>query len=156
MWDMDDFYEAMHRDTLQERRRKTGLPAFLSTIARDMYACRRMIRHGEVVNDVGRPTRGIPAGCAAATFHVQAYLSEDTKQWATRNLHLGVNIHIDDVTVYGSTIHPTMLAKRMTDRLHDMRRAIEENGNASCHGPKWLQSPAQQQQAKLSRCSSLA
>ena len=125
MWDMSDFYETLNRDKLRQSHQATGFPTVLSAITNDMYGCERTVRHGDIVSRIGCPSRGIPAGCAAATYHVQAYLTEQLQQWKSRHPQLGVNVHIDDITIYGSSTSAVGLAAAMAEGLHDMQDVVE-------------------------------
>ena len=136
MWDLSNFYEAMDRNTLQDRHKSTGFPSHLSTITRSMYGCRRLIRSGDIIVDGGCPTRGIPAGCAAATYHVQAYLSEDAAHWAQSNPGLGLNIHIDDLTMYATAKTPEAVARKMAQGLLEMKEMLEERWGCELAWPK--------------------
>ena len=136
MWDLSNFYEAMDRNTLQARHRSTGFPSHLSTLTRSMYGCRRLFRSGEIIVDGGCPTRGIPAGCAAATYHVQAYLSDDAADWAQSNPDLGLNIHIDDITMYATAQTPDDVANKLAHGLVEMKEILEQRWGCELAWPK--------------------
>ena len=92
----------------------------------EKYGCIRYIRNGQETHDAGCPTKGIPAGCVASTFHVQSCLAVGAQKWKEENPELGLNIHIDDVTMFGS--HPKMenLIQNLAAGMRTMKATIED------------------------------
>ena len=125
MWDMSDFYERISRAKLAERHANEDFPKLVADLSLDMYGTKRYLRQDTAVILVGCPSRGIAAGCAAATFHVAAYTGEKANNWADAFHQLGLNLHIDDIIMYGTHADKNYLIRSLAKGAVEMEKVVE-------------------------------
>ena len=99
LWDLSDFYEGMCRSRLLARGIEQGLPAGLAHLSISAYSGERVQTLNGCATSAGYPSKGVVAGCGAATYHVQVYHTPPINKFMTAHGQMGLNIHIDDLAL---------------------------------------------------------
>jgi len=124
LWDLADYYEHIDRDILRGRVLQGGFPMDVLDVSAPMYGALRFLTLARLASRSGYPTRGVVAGCGAATFHVQPFAAPPLEPFVLRHPCVHLNVHVDDFIVQARGSSETLVVSNLGDAADDLGEVI--------------------------------
>jgi hypothetical protein len=136
LWDLSDFYEHISREKLKENATALGMPGLLITIAVNQYQGSRVLCMGQLAMRARPARRGIPAGCAFATYFVQAYTARQYDSFQRQHPETPLSVFIDDLTVQIHDVSSERVVFKAAQAADDLLTLVQEELECSVSKPK--------------------
>eukprot|EP00959_Pyramimonas_sp_CCMP1952_P168232 3515423-Pyramimonas_sp.AAC.1 len=88
LYDLSNYYEHVGRPCLAHRAVESGCPCCLLRIILSQYASERIASLQDCAVSVGKPWRGIAAGCSWAAYLVQMYVLAPLGIWTQAHSYI--------------------------------------------------------------------
>ena len=136
LWDLSDFYEGMCRTRLMARGMAQGFPAGPAQLSLAAYSGERVLTLNGCAVSAGYPTKGVIAGCGAATYHVQVYHTPPISKFYNAHRHLDLNIHIDDLTLTATGRSDSEVLESISEGAAALHCIIQDDLGSNVSVPK--------------------
>ena len=114
----------MDRPLLLHRAKQLQFPLLPLIVVLNQYGAPRCVGLGELVMYAGHPTLGIAAGCAFATFLVQAYALDSPCNFARARPLVSPTMFIDDLWVGANASSSEQLCLRLASAAQALAEVI--------------------------------
>ena len=104
-----------------------GLPMHLLRLTINSYRLTRHITHHRLLHKGAKTTRGIVAGCAAATIELKAYMYTALSGVIFRTPDANLEVYIDDLTVEAQAMNEDQLVEVLGNTAIDLKETIEDD-----------------------------
>ena len=136
LWDMSDYYEHIPRPLLRDRGDISAFPAHIMDLSISMYGATRILTLETLAKPMGRPGRGVIAGCTAATYHVQSFAAPPLDTFREVHVHIDLNLHVDDLIMHEGAVSESIVAQDLALAAADMRLVIANELKCKISVPK--------------------
>ena len=133
---MNDYYEHIPRPLLRDRGDISAFPAHIMDFSMSMYGATRVLTLETLAKPTGKPGRGVIAGCAAATYHVQSFAAPPLDSFREIHIHIEINLHVDDLIMQKGAICEEIVAQDLALAVADMRLVIANELKCRISVPK--------------------
>jgi hypothetical protein len=96
LWDIRKAFENVDREILWEKGKNNGYPLDVLRLSLASYDWERMLSMGMLVSRPIKPSRGIAAGSAFATFELTLYLLDLMRDHKKACPEVTLSVHVDD------------------------------------------------------------
>ena len=125
LWDLTKFYECFVHSKLIAAARKYQFPEALLRVSLNLYRAPRFLSLMKQAAPPLWPTRGIVAGCSAATTFVKVYMIEEMDRLTTMHPSIEWDAYLDDIQLT-STANSRVAVERLIPALEDLNVTIED------------------------------